>query len=369
MIDRDKWLQEKLERIRSFSRYVKPKTPYDVTEETGIDCNKVVKLNQNENVFLSREFLSSLLDEIKDGVDLRVYTKEGEEQLKEVLGQYTGLTSDHIILGCGSDQIIDLIVRTFLNREDIALSIKPTYSMYRWAVNHIGVRYVEVLLKEDFSLNVDGILNTSNSSTKLCFVCSPNNPTGNQFEIEDMKALIENFPGLVLVDEAYVEYGRYSLASSLREYNNLIIMRTLSKAFGLAGARIGYALSNPEISSAISESAQLPYALGCLSLKLALKAFEKIHVFMESVARLKDERESLIGKLSKIKGIKPFRSDTNFILFTAKFYEEVFDQLAKNGILVRKIGNILDLGGCLRTTIGLPSMNEKLVEALISINR
>ncbi|MCP8313654.1 MAG: histidinol-phosphate transaminase [archaeon] len=365
----EKWLQSKLKEIKSFVKYVKPESVLDVALETGIETERVIKLNQNENLFLSKEFLRSLLNEVINEIDPRLYSKEGEIELRDALGNYVNLPSDYVVLGNGSDQIIDLIIRTFLGKDSVAISIKPTYSMYKWSVNHLGAKYFGIPLKEDFSLNVEDILKSSKDKVGICFICSPNNPTGNQFELEDMRALIENFPGLVLVDEAYVEFAKDSLVKFVKKYENLIITRTFSKAFGLAGARIGYALSNTEISTAIFEYAQLPYSLNCIGLKLALKALGMIDKFKKSIEGLKEERERLIKRLNAIKGVKAFKSDANFILFQVKKpYEKVFDELLSKGILVRKIGKVLNLEGCLRVTVGLPDMNESFTKALTSIS-
>lgn len=365
----EEWLKSKLKEIKSFTKYVKPESVLDVALEVGIEPEKVIKLNQNENLFLSKDFLCSLLNDVINEIDLRLYSKEGEVELKKAIGKYVGLPSDYVILGNGSDQIIDLIIRTFLGKDSVAISIKPTYSMYKWSVNHLGVKYFEIPLREDFSLNVEGILESSKGNKGICFICSPNNPTGNQFELEDVKAIIEGFHGLVLVDEAYVEFAKNSLAKLVKKYENLIVTRTFSKAFGLAGVRIGYALSNSEISTAIFEYAQLPYSLNCIGLRLALKVLGMFDRFKKSIDELKEEREKLMRMLNSIKGVRAFKSDANFILFQVKKpYEKVFNDLFDKGVLVRKIGKVLNLEDCLRVTVGLPHMNNRLIEALTSIS-
>ncbi|MEM3584130.1 MAG: histidinol-phosphate transaminase [Nitrososphaerales archaeon] len=364
----EEWLQDKLRKIKSFNKYVRPESVLDTALEIGMKTEEVIKLNQNENLFLSRDFLRSLLNEVVNEVDIRLYPKEEEMQLKNALGEYVGLPSDYVILGNGSDQIIDLIVRTFLGKDDIAVSIKPTYSMYEWSVNHIGVKYFEIPLKDDFSLDVEGILELAKNNKGMCFICSPNNPTGNQFKLKDVKAIIDSFPGLVLIDEAYVEFAEDSLVRLVKKYENLIVTRTFSKAFGLAGLRVGYALSNSEISTTVSEYAQLPYSLNCIGLKLALKVLAIVDKFKKSIEELKKEREKLTERLNSIKGVRAFRSDANFILFqSVKLYDKVFNELFSKGVLVRKIGKVLNFEGCLRVTVGLPYMNNRFLEILESI--
>lgn len=362
------WLQDRMRKVRAYDRYVRPESVLDVSLDVGLASDQIVKLNQNENLFLPRELLTSLLREVVEEVDVRLYYKEAEDELKEALSKYVGVFSDRIILGPGSDQIIDLVARTFLRRGEGAVAISPTFSMFKWAISHLGANIQEVRLREDFSLSVEDILRASKEGGRMAFVCSPNNPTGNQFDVEDVERLIDGFPGLVLMDEAYAEFADMSLARFVDKYDNLIVTRTFSKAFGLAGARLGYALSNPEMADLISQYAQLPYSTSILSLRLALKALNKIDAFMEGVKRLKEERKRLIEALKAIRGVRTFDSDANFVLFsTERPYEEVFQGLYRRGILVRRIGRVLKFDGCLRATVGLPSMNDRLIKALSSL--
>jgi histidinol-phosphate aminotransferase len=171
----------------------------------------------------------------------------------------------------------------------------------------------------------------------------------------------------VIVDEAYVEYAKDSLISLVKKYDNLIVLRTFSKAFGLASARMGYAITNPDLANSITRFAQIPFPLTGFGSKLAIKILEKVNVINNSIDELKHERDRLFNQLKKINGLIPFPSDANFILFSISSpYKKTYERLLKRGILVRKIGKVLNFNNCLRTTVGLPEMNDKLINALAS---
>jgi histidinol-phosphate aminotransferase len=200
--------------------------------------------------------------------------------------------------------------------------------------------------------------------TKMLYLCSPNNPTGNQFEVDKVEALIEEFPGIVLLDEAYGEYAEYSVTPLIGKYENLVVLRTFSKAFGLAGLRLGYAVANPLLANAINKI-PAPYAINVVSLTMGRKLLENAGVVKEAVAALKAERGKLINELNAMEGVEAFDSRANFVLFnTVKPFEEVYANMLKRGIIVKKLGKLLMYENCLRTTVGLPEMNVKLLAAL-----
>jgi len=183
--------------------------------------------------------------------------------------------------------------------------------------------------------------------------------------MEEVLSLVEGFPGLVAIDEAYVEFADYSTVGLVEKFENLIVFRTFSKAFGLAGLRLGYAVSNSDLALTLSEKAQLPYVVNFIALKMGLKLLTNIEIMRGAVEKIKKERGRLIEKLNGIGGVKAFDSKTNFVLFqTEKGSDEIFEALLKRGVLVRNVGKVLRLGECLRTTVGLPEMNDKLLAAL-----
>lgn len=324
-----------------------------------------MKLNSNENFFMPKEKLTALLKEVVEESDPRIYPQEEELEAKNALGGYLGVPPECVLLGSGSDPLIDLVARLFLERGDEALSIEPTFSLYEHIVTLWGAKYLGVPLKDDFSLDTENILANVTPKTKLLILCSPNNPTANQFKMEEVLSLVEGFHGLVATDEAYAEFADYSTVGLVEKFENLIVFRTFSKAFGLAGLRLGYAVSNSDLALTLSEKAQLPYAVNSIALKMGLKLLANIEIMKGAVIKLKKARGRLIEKLNKIDGVKAFGSQTNFVLFqTEKGSDEIFEALLKRGVLVRNVGRVLRLGECLRTTVGLPEMNKQLLAAL-----
>jgi histidinol-phosphate aminotransferase len=225
-----------------------------------------------------------------------------------------------------------------------------------------------VPLLKDFELDVERLIDTFTSETKLLYLCSPNNPTGNQFKMDDIKNLTEEFPGIVIVDEAYAEYADYSIVPFVDKHENLIVLRTFSKAFGLAGLRLGYAVTNAGLAKTLAEKTPMPFPVSTVTLSMGRKLLENFTVVEKAIKALKMERETLIKRLNGIKGTKAFDSKANFVLFnTGKPADEVYQNLLKRGIIIKKYGKLLHLENCLRTTVGLPQMNAKLLEALKEI--
>jgi histidinol-phosphate aminotransferase len=257
-----------------------------------------------------------------------------------------------------------------LEKGDNAVSVTPTFPVFRLCIKRQGAEYVEVPLLKDFELDVNRLLKAFTPKARLLYLCSPNNPTGNQFKKNDIAALIEEFPGIVIVDEAYAEYADYSMTSLADKYENVIVLRTFSKAFGLAALRLGYAVTNAVLAKALAEKAPLPFPVSVFTLSMGRKLLENLTAVKRGVEELKAERGTLIKKLNKVNGIEAFDSKTNFVLFnTDKPCAEVYQNLLGQGILVKKFGKILHLENCLRTTVGLPQMNAKLLEALELIFR
>jgi histidinol-phosphate aminotransferase len=280
-----------------------------------------------------------------------------------------GLPADNIVVGNGGDEILERIAHLFLEKGEQAITISPTFSMYRFAVNLQKAKLIEIPLKNDFSLDFDRLLSSVTTRTKILFLCSPNNPTGNQFGIDEIKSLAEGFPGVIVVDEAYVEFADYSAISLIKKYENLIVVRTFSKAFGLAGLRLGYGVADVEIAKALSECVSPPFAVNTVSLKVGAKILENIKIVEHAIQRVKAEREKMVKALNGIDGVKAFNSKANFVLFkTEKPLGYVYNGLLQKGVLVRKIGTVLSFQNCFRATVGLPWMNAKLVDALKEVS-
>lgn len=363
----EKWLKRKLEKMQLLESYTVEETAESVARQFGISPLEIIKLDCNENFFIPMDRLLGVMKEVMEDCDPRIYPPE-EYKLKEKISDYLNVPTDRIIIGNGSDELIERIALLLLEKGDQALSITPTFPMYKHVTSLLGAKYLEVPLQKDFTLDTERISAVITPKTRLLFLCSPNNPTANQFGIDVIQFLLEEFPGVVIIDEAYVEFAEYSVVSLSDKFENLIVLRTFSKAFGLAGLRLGYSMANSDLATTLSKKAPQPYPVNSIALKMGLKLLANIDTVEKAVKQLKVERATLIKELNKINGVKAFDSQTNFVLFqTNKQRNEVYQGLLSRGILVRNLGKILHLNDCFRTTVGLPQMNAKLLKALREI--
>jgi histidinol-phosphate aminotransferase len=345
--------------------------PYSIEEYPSL--RGVIKLDANENQFVDNNKLIELLKEVLTELDLRTYPKPFGGEAVGAIAKFLGLPEENVVVGNGSDEILDCIIKAFVGYDDEVIVNEPTFEMYSYLTKLAGGRVRPVFLSDSFSLNVEAVLSAVTDRTKIVFICSPNNPTGNQFEEEEVRRIIKETEGLVVVDEAYVDFARYSAVGWINEFENLIVTRTFSKSFGLAGFRIGYAAADEKISSYIRRAA-LPYSVDSLAQRIAEKALEEWRDYFNSIAkRVKEEREFLFKSLSNFDSLKVYPSDANFLLvrvtgqkLTSKI---VRDELLKRGIIVRDRSFLPKLENCLRITVGTREMNLKLLEALNDILR
>ena len=354
-----------LEDAKSLSGYDVGETIEGLAKKLNVDPSKIIKLNSNENFFVPIDFLRELLKEIVEEVDPRIYPRDEIKELKASFSEYVSISPDHIIIGTGSDQLIDIACRMFLKYGDEALAISPTFSIYKRCTEIQGAIYKPIPLKEDFSLNLEAMLSAISSKTKMIFLCSPNNPTANQFSRSEIEYLAEKFDGLVAVDEAYIDFSRGSIVDLIDEFDNLMVFRTFSKVFGLAGLRIGCAIANSKLAEVMNEKFQMPYSVSLIAVKAANKILEHLEVINESIRRLREERERLIERLNRIEGVHAFDSKTNFVLFQVNVPSEaVYSKLLERGIIIRDIGKVLNYRNCLRVTVAPQPMINRFLEAL-----
>jgi histidinol-phosphate aminotransferase len=324
-------------------------------------------MDTNENLALPKKFVSRVMMEASRRTDLREYPVEQFDEIRSKLSRYLNVPKDCIAAGSGSDQILDLLLSTFASSGTATVTLKPTFTFYKDRCNLHSVKMKEIELNHDFSLDSRKLLSTKGA--KICYICSPNNPTGNQFDKLTMFEVIRSFNGLVIVDEAYVEFSDYSLKDLVRRYNNLVVLRTMSKAFGLAGARIGYMVANRKIVDLFVNTIQYPYPMSSLSLKTASIALTKLNYVRSIIKQIRKERERVYDGINAL-GLAAFRSDANFVLFeVGSRYKTVYRKLIRKGVLVRDIGNIGSHKGCLRVSIGTKFMNNKFLQALKVICR
>ena len=287
-------------------------------------------------------------------------------EVKEKISAIKGIKPGSIFLGNGSDESIDLLIRAFCEpRIDNIVSVEPSYGMYKVLADINGVKFITVLLTGDFQLDTKGILKAADNNTKLIFLCSPNNPTANSFNKKDIITILKNFNGIVVVDEAYIDFSmKGSLLSILNEYKNLVVMQTFSKAWGLAGIRLGMAFASNEIINVLNKI-KYPYNISSLTLETANKELKDNKSKNNWIDRILKSRDNLVKELNKLPVVnKVYPSDANFLLVKVNSAKEIYDYLVDKKIIVRDRSNIILCKGCLRITVGTEDENIMLLDAL-----
>jgi len=289
-------------------------------------------------------------------------------ELKKKIGTIKNISPENILLGNGSDECIDLLIRAFCEpgRDEI-LICPPTYGMYEVCAHINNVKVVEVPLTPSFQLHLEAIEGAITASTKIIFLCSPNNPTGNSLSHDDVEMVLNNFDGLVVIDEAYINYSRKrSFLVSLKDYPNLIVMQTLSKAWGLAALRLGMNFASTEIIEVLNRI-KPPYNIGSASQELALKALDHlddVNEMTRATVKERHELENMLKQLSYVQTVYP--SDANFLLVKMDDANAVYEFLKNKGIIVRNRSQVILCAGCLRITVGTPEQDVQLIKALQS---
>ena len=281
------------------------------------------------------------------------------------LAEYRGVPREMLFLGNGSDESIDLCYRVFCEPGiNNAVMIAPSYGMYSVCADINGVQRRQVQLNEDFSLPVDSLLEACDDSTRLLFICSPNNPTGNAFPENDIRRVLDSFSGIVVLDEAYVDFSSVGpMRRLLAEYPKLVILQTLSKACGLAGLRIGMTIAHPEIIS-VFDKVRYPYNIGTDTLRLALERLDPERINAQT-KEIISQRPILSSRLEAFDCVeKVFPSEANFLLVRVKDPSGLYDHLIKDGIIVRNRSTVRGCEGTLRLTVGTPQENERLLRSI-----
>jgi histidinol-phosphate aminotransferase len=363
-----KWLENKLAKLAAIDCYSAGATPETVAKKIGVSPSEIVKLNFNESLFVDRAAQAKLVREVADELDLRLYPEDEPPKFYLKLSGYIGAPPECLVVGNGSDELIDRIVRLFVEEGEVMLSFAPTFSIPKLCMKRQKGEYIAVPLQSDLQLDVKGLMAQFSDKTRILYLCSPNNPTSTQFKMRDVEALAKAFPGIVIVDEAYGEFADYSFVPRIDEFPNMIILRTFSKAFGLAALRLGYAVANPELAKTLNEKSPLPYPVSGFTLRMGAKMLDNVDLMEKAGRELIAERGKLIKALNQIKGVQAFDSQADFLLVnTEKPADEVNEKLLKRGIMLKKWGKILQYENCFRVTVGLPEMNRKLIEALKEI--
>lgn len=287
-------------------------------------------------------------------------------QLKFQIAGIKGVPAENIFIGNGSDEVIDLAFRIFCTpAKDNVIICPPTYGMYEVSGNINDVEIRKVNLTNDFQLDVEGVMNAIDTNTKLIFICSPNNPTGNNMRREDIEIILNNFSGIVIIDEAYINYSKQkTFIQELTEYPNLVVMQTLSKAWGLAALRLGLCYASMDIIDLFNK-VKPPYNINDASQLLALEALQNADLVNEWITASVQQKEIVIKELSAFNFVeKIYPSDANFFLIKVKDASKLYDYLAENEIVVRNRSRDPGCENCLRITIGTPEENQQLLHLL-----
>ena len=348
-----KWFSDKVQKFSSIGGYQKPELHQDT-----------LKLDSNENYAIPKQFQNDIVMSAKKNSDIREYPLGGVERLIKNLAEFVKIPSSMIGIGNGSDQILDLILANFASEDTRVLTSNPTFGFFEERCKLYSIPLLAIPFSDEMKLNVDDFLQQS-SKADILYLDSPNNPTGFQFNKKELENLVNSFSGLVIIDEAYVEFGDYSITNMTKTLENLIVVRTLSKSFGLAGLRLGYFVANKKFTDAFMNVLQYPYPLSTLTIESGILALQKSDVMKEKIIEIKSERKRIIETLKKYDAFEVFDSKANFVLFDARgTYKRIYSALVEQGISIRKLGKIGSHDGCLRVTIGTKEMNSKFLLAI-----
>jgi len=302
---------------------------------------------------------------------LERYPDPYQSDLRGALSELFSVDVERIFIGNGSDEAIDLLIRTFCEPQRDSIVICPTtYGMYAVSgkINNVTVK--EALLDSDFDLDLGALREICDGSEKICFLCSPGNPTGNLLSEDRILRMLEEFSGLVVVDEAYIDFSESSgLLSALNDFPNVVLLRTLSKAWGLANIRTGILMAHPDIVSMLKK-VKPPYNVSGVSQKLAMSRLAQKSLIESKIAIIKRERDRLVDELNTSALVtKVYPTDSNFILVRVEDASFIYDKLLKLGIVVRNRSSLKGLENCIRITVGTPEQNEDLIQALRDLEK
>ncbi|RTY88802.1 histidinol-phosphate transaminase [Flavobacterium sp. RSP15] len=334
---------------------VKTMKPYSSARDEfeGFDTADMIFLDANENPF-------------ENGVNR--YPDPQQMSVKAVLAKQKNVKTNQILLGNGSDEVLDLLFRAFCEpKKDNVITLPPTYGMYGVLANINAVENREVLLSEDFQPQIEKIIKAVDATTKIIFLCSPNNPTGNSYSDESVAYILQNFKGLVVIDEAYIDFSKKeSWINELDEYPNLVITQTLSKAYGLAGIRLGICYASAEVISVLNKI-KPPYNVNELTQKRALERLDKPEKIKFEIESIIAQREELLKVLLDINFVeKTYPTEANFILVKVDDANKRYAELIAKGIVIRNRTTQPLCNNCLRFTVGTEQENKRLTEALLA---
>lgn len=346
------WLARRLDHLDGLSGYEKP------AHLPGL------KLDSNENLAIPETFQREILEAARRRVDVRQYPLGGTDRLVRAISSHLRMPGYMISVGNGSDQILDLILANLAPPGTTILATDPTFSFFVDRCMLYGIRMVRVPYADDMTINMDHLIEKA-AGVDMVYLDSPNNPTGHQIPKGGIRRLADSFAGPIILDEAYADFGGYSAYRMVRTVPNLMVVRTLSKSFGMAGLRVGYMVAGRRITEPFSRVVQYPYPLSAVSIESAIMALERADEAAASWDLVRSERRRIIDTLRKYGPFRVFESDANFVLFDAGGADRrIHKALAEQGILVRMLGRIGSASGCMRVSVGTRKMNSRFLLAI-----
>ncbi len=329
------------------------------------DCK--IKLHANENPFqLPKEILNLISSSLKD-FQFNRYPDPACQELREAISKLTDIPSQNLVVGNGSDELLQLVLQVFCGPGDGVAFPDPSFAMYSILAKSMDLKPVPFPLNDQWDFKADSFLEIAEQTkTKVVFFGFPNNPTGNCFASDEIEKTLNNFKGIVVLDEAYFDFSQKTFKDRLTTNNNLIVLRSLSK-IGLAALRVGFAAASPLIVEELNKI-RLPYNSNSVSQMVANEVLNRFHLIQKQIDLIIQERTNLFDSLSKINEIEVFPSDSNFLLFkTSQNSGEIFQKLAQKGILLRDLSSHPKLKNCLRVTVGTPDENSNFLQEIKKI--
>jgi histidinol-phosphate aminotransferase len=347
-----------------FEEYGWETPSWEIASRVGLRPEEIVRLDTNASPFRPAHALRALRRAL-EGIEVNQYPDTSYLAFREALSDYTGKGLERFVVTNGADEGLDIASKVLLDAGDEVIVPTPTYSMYRVVSTIMGARVVAVPRRADFSLDVDAMLGAVTKRTRAVFLCNPNNPTGTYTNLDEVRRLAKESGVAVVVDEAYFEFCGGSSIDLTDRLDNVIISRTLSKAFSMAGVRVGYLVAKAETIKTLN-LVRPPNSLSVLSLYLAQYAFEHLDEMRRNVRTTVRERERLVRSLSDLRGVRPYPSQANFVLFRVEEgdAERLHSSLMARGLVLRNLAKAKGLEGCLRTTVGTREVNDRLIREI-----
>lgn len=348
-----RWYEKRLDRLAALRGYQRPEMH-----------DGALKLDSNENLAIGKKFQQDVMSAARTGSDVRQYPLGGAERLIAGLAKYLRVPKNMISVGNGSDQILDLLLANLASKRTRILTSDPTFGFFEERCRLYGIPCTRIPFSDDMTLDAEKF-EAELSRCSILYLDSPNNPTGFRFSTRKLERLIEKFDGLAIIDEAYGEFAGPSAVPLVKKHDNLIVVRTFSKAFGLAGLRLGYMVSCARIADAFNRVVQYPYPINTIAVEAGIASLERADQMRAAVKTVRAERARIIRDLRRHDAFTVFDSEANFVLFDARgAYKRIFTALAEQGISIRKLGRIGTHPGCLRVTVGTKEMNSRFLLAI-----